>query len=337
MTPAAPLRLGFLLGNDPWRFIQPIFDDFRARPEYTVSVFAPRTFTLPMFNTRVNNYLFRHDLESFLRGQDVAFFEWASDLLVAASHLPKRVPIIVRLHRYELYQFADQVNWENVDRIILVSEAKRRQFIARFPQAAARTLVIPEHVDTVKFQPFQKPYGGDLGTLAFLSPRKRIYELILAYATLEAQQPGFRLHLGGAAIKHSDYGEALQRLVGQLGLRQKVIFYGDVADAREWLPNIDVFISHSYDEGLQVAPIEAMATGRYTLSHFWDGADELVPAAQLYLTDPELHSLILNHAVLPQAEKDALSAAARDRVERCLSLSGVQETLRALVQEVAQS
>ena len=140
------------------------------------------------FHTRINNALLRNDMQSFLAANDVVFFEWASELLALASHLPKRCPIVTRLHRYELYQWADRINWDAVDRIILVSEAKRREFVARFPQQAQKIAVIPVGVDLQKFgycdRAFDAGAGSNIGILCHLAPRKRVYELILAFSEL---------------------------------------------------------------------------------------------------------------------------------------------------------
>ena len=138
----------------------------------------------------------------FLAGSDAVFFEWSSELLASASHLPKRCAIITRMHRFELYQWADRVSWDAVDRIILVSKAKRREFLARFPAQADKIVVITEAVDVEKFQFQPKPYYGNIGILCHLTPRKRVYETILAFSEVAAQDSQLHLHIaGGAAIK----------------------------------------------------------------------------------------------------------------------------------------
>jgi hypothetical protein len=38
--------------------------------------------------------------------------------------------------------------------------------------------------------------------------------------------------------------------------------------------------------------MEAVASGCYCLSHDWDGADELLPAENLYLTDSQLRQSV---------------------------------------------
>ena len=74
--------------------------------------------------------------------------------------------IVMRLHRYEMYQWADKINWVAVDNIILVSEAKRLEFIDLFPPQAAKIEVIAMGVSVDKFRPQIKTFCEDIGASA---------------------------------------------------------------------------------------------------------------------------------------------------------------------------
>jgi hypothetical protein len=56
-----------------------------------------------------------------------------------------------------------------------------------------------------------------------------------------------------------------------------------------------------------------MAMGCYVLSHHWHGADELVPAENLFLTDRQLQEKLLRYFALPEADKKQAVAALRSR------------------------
>ena len=201
--------------------------------------------------------LFRRDLSQFLRKNEVVFFEWASELLVAATQLPKTCGIITRLHRYEMYRWVDKVNWDNVDKIILVSKAKQDEFIEKFPVHADKTVVINVAVPLEKFSYQPHPYSGEIGTLCHLAPRKRVYDLILNFYELLRQfeprpngRSTFHLHIGGDVHQlHGDYFRAMHDLVASLGLGDNVTFYGKVTDTWNWYHKLDIFISNSYSEG----------------------------------------------------------------------------------------
>ncbi|MBE0411240.1 MAG: glycosyltransferase, partial [Anaerolineales bacterium] len=155
------MKIGIAI-EETWAFFRDIYGHLQEHHE--VAFFKRRHAGLPFFQERANSYLFHQDLQRLLRENDVVFFEWASELLAAATQLPKTCGIVTRLHRYEMYRWADKINWDNVDRIILVTEAKRQEFASKYPQHASKLVVIPEAVALNRFQPFEKPFNGDIGT-----------------------------------------------------------------------------------------------------------------------------------------------------------------------------
>ena len=326
------MRIGVVI-EETWSFFNEIYAELQSA--HQTSLFTRRSVRLPFFEGRVNNYLFRYDLQSFLRSNQVVFFEWASELLASSSRLPKSCGIVTRLHRYEMYQWAEQLDWGVVDRLILVSQAKQREFSRLFPQQAHKAVVIPEAISMEKFKPYPKVFNGDLGILCHLTPRKRVYELILAFSELVQQRPDFHLHIGGGAhVLHGDYYQAIQMLVRRLDLEDKVTFYGNVTETEIWHKRIDVFISNSYSEGLQVSPMEAIGSGCYCLSHAWDGADELLPVDDIYVTDSELINKILVYADSSPQERRSKREAQLTLVRERFDVEKIKVQIRRLVEEV---
>ncbi len=321
--------------KETWAFFNEVYDEINQH--HQVSQFQTHKIESPFFQERINRAIFRRDMQTFLKSNDVAFFEWSSDLLASATRFPKTCGIITRLHRYEMYQWVEKIHWEKVDKIILVSQAKQREFNRRFPLFADRTVVIPESISLGKFSPAEKPFTKDIGILCHLTPRKRVYELILAFTQSGLEWEGYRLHIGGG--KHprfGDYYEAMQRLVERLGLQEKVIFYGNVEDPAAWYRNIDIFISNSYSEGLQVSPMEAIASGCYCLSHEWDGADELLGPEALYTTDNELAEHIRAYANMEEKERKIARYKQRERVTQNFNSTKIKVQIRELVEQVGE-
>jgi len=327
------MRLGVAI-QETWGFFNEIFADFQKR--YDVNVFKSRTWQLPIFHDRVNQFLYRQDLKRFMENNDVVFFEWASELLVAASHSPKVSGIVTRLHRYEMYQWVNRVNWDAVDRIILVSRAKKEEFIARFPSQADKIVVSSPSTSLEKFILQPKTFNGDIGILCHLTPRKRVYDLILTFYELLQKKNDLHLHIaGGMDPAFEDYYYALQTVVSDLGLQKKITFYGNVADTWNWYHGIDIFISNSYSEGLQVAPMEAMASGCYCLAHHWRGADELLPDSNLFYTGDELKMLILQYCNMSDAEMIEKRAQMREIAQKRFDINQTIKTIEQSINEVA--
>jgi len=328
------LKLGIVI-TETWAFFKEVYEHLAEH--HQTSLFKPREVRFPIFRDRINRTLYQRDYQSFLKSKDVVFFEWAGEQLAQASKMPKTTPIVTRLHRYEMYQWADHIQWETIDRIILVSRAKAQEFAARFPEHASKVVVIPEAISLQRFQPQYRPFRGDIGILCHLTPRKRVYELILAFAEISHQRPDLHLHIGGG--KHPrflDYYEALQVLPKKLGIQDKITFYGPVSDPEDWYRKVDIFISNSYSEGLQVSPMEAIASGCYCLSHDWDGADELLPAGNIYRTDRELAEMLSRYCDLSEAQRQQEQAALRSRVSKCFNLDEIKVQIRQVVEEAAQ-
>lgn len=329
------IRLG-IATRETWSFFNEIYADLEKN--YKTTILKTRSTNLPIFTSRVNDYLFLHDMTNFMKHNDVVFFEWSSLLLAAASRLPKACGIITRLHRYEMYEWVNRVNWEHVDRIILVSQAKKREFATKFPGQEHKIVVSSPSTSLEKFTPTSKKFNGDIGILCNLTPRKRVYDLILTFYELSKISNDFHLHIaGGMDSSFTDYYEALHYIVKTLSLQDKVTFYGNVTDTQNWYHKIDIFISNSYSEGLQVAPMEAMASGCYCLSHRWDGAEELLPPEYLYYTGQELQEKIMRYSELSEAqkstEKDRMRTIACEKFDIRKTITQV----RQVIDEVAKS
>jgi glycosyltransferase involved in cell wall biosynthesis len=309
------MKLGVIYDGQR-NFLEELIQDWQSAYETSVYAFDPVDF--PVGKGRINPLLHLRSLKRFLDRCDVAFFEWAGENLVLASQMPHRAPVIVRLHSWELFHHARQVNWQGVERIVLVSKAMQRKFNEMYPGHAAKTVVLPAGKSLTRFTPTPHAFAGKIAMLGNLIPIKRVYEMVLALAELRRRGFEFTLHLGGKPdndFNNQRYYASLCSAVEKLGLRERVIFDGWV-DSTAWLPDKDIFISNSFWEGQQNALIEAMAAGCFCLSHFWDGAEEILPDEFLYTTETELVEKIINYAALTESAK-------RQR----------QETLRAIAVE----
>jgi glycosyltransferase involved in cell wall biosynthesis len=325
-------RVGIFVGEDNWRFLNDVYALLSSN--YQVDIFKARKYKLPFFHDRLNRLVLRLEINSFMDQCDVCFFEWSSELLATTSNMHKRGKFVTRLHRYELYQWADKINWDAVDKIILVSHAKKAEFLARFPEQLDKITVIPVFVSLDKFSYTIKQFSGDIGILCNLIPRKRVYELILAFYDLSQKIEGLHLHIGGEKTQgDEDYFEALQNLVNELHLVDKVTFYGDVSEPWKWYKKIDIFISNSYSEGLQVALMEAMASGCYCLSHRWIGADELLPQNNLFFTNAELQNQILSYCDMAESQRQEQRMAMRNIIIQKFNI----EDMKCQLKEVFES
>ena len=241
-------KVGIFVGEKGnWTFFDHIFNDLNAH--YETKVFKVKTFNTPLLHGRLNRWAYQNGIRAILKSVDIAFFEWASELLIPASHMPKYCPIVTRLHSYELFAWAPDVNWDNVDKIILVSKAMQTNFCEIFPKHAHKTSVIYNAKPLDTFTPITRDFRFDLGMLGTINPRKRTYEIILMLKALREQGQEAQLHIAGGrhhAPDMDEYYVATHRLVEKLALQGHVTFYDHIGNTAEWLQQRDIFISNSY-------------------------------------------------------------------------------------------
>ncbi|HBY93727.1 MAG TPA: glycosyltransferase family 1 protein [Chloroflexi bacterium] len=198
-----------------------------------------------------------------------------------------------RLNRLHLRWALPRVT-RRVAAIIAVSEATKRDLIARLDVPADRVHVVPNGVDHKRFYPryrpearqraglmlgIEPPYILALGTL---EPRKNLPTLLRAYARLGRDVP--RLVLAGAR----GWGEGpLFELVKELGLQERVRFTGYVPEAV--LPDLyagaRLFVYPSLYEGFGLPVLEALASGAPVITSNISSLPEVAGKAAL-LVDP---------------------------------------------------
>jgi len=329
-------KIGVFVGEEMWTFFHEIYDDLQTH--YQTEVYKEKIYNTPLLYGRLNRWAFDRQVRAMLRRNDVCFFEWASHLLMHASHIPKTCTIVTRLHSFELYEWAPQINWDAVDKIILISHAMQRQFVALYPEQERKTVVIYNGRSLDAFRPPEhKDFKLRLGMLCHFKPIKRIYETILMLYELRQKGYNATLAIAGDAQSARDlrYKAAIHRLVKKLNLSSAVSFDGYVSDAPGWLQTIDIFISNSFWEGQQVALLEAMASGCYCLSHFWAGAEEMLPPENLYITETDLQEKIIAYAKLPEAGKEAQRAQLRRLAVEKFDIERAKIEIRQVIEQVS--
>jgi len=308
------MRIGVVVAQDYWLHFHDIYSEFKRI--YQTSVFKQRKWPYQWMSSRINRFLLNLGLNRFMQNNDVTFFEWSEHQFVTATHLPKSSKIATRLHLHELWDFAPHANWENVDLVILVSHAMQRKFLEYFPGMEGRTTVIHNGVRLDRFRPNTCKFQGVIGTLSRIEPHKRIYDLIIVLNELREFGHDLRLVLGGSCTesRYNRYDHEVHLLVKRLQLEPYVTFSGFVKDPPSWFEQLDIFVTHSCSEGLQVALLEAMATGCYCLSHAWDGVEEVLPQSNIYYSEKQLIEKIIAYVNEDEETKHQIKAAMRDIV-----------------------
>lgn len=191
------------------------------------------------------------------------------------------VPVLLHLHGSEMKDFyGRQPPWRKraiirqltrATRVVVLSESWR-VFVAGIAPAA-KPVVVPNYVRV----PDSPARGtGRPVTLLFLGlvgRRKGLFDLLEAFARARDLHPGMRLVVGG-----NGETEAAARQARELGLEDAVGFEGWVGPAEKagLLDAADVYVLPSYNEGLPMSVLEAMAYGLPVITTDVGGLPELV-------------------------------------------------------------
>lgn len=191
------------------------------------------------------------------------------------------VPVVLHLHGSEMKPFYNSLppffqklvryHLEKATRVIVLSESWR-SFVASIAPAA-RITVVPNYV-TVPALPVpsdRKPQ--DILFLGLIGPRKGTFDLIHAFASIAPQYPDARLIIGG----NGQVAEARQ-LVQQVGMEKRIHLAGWVGqeEKKALLDKSGIYVLPSYNEGLPMSVLEAMAAGLAVVTTKVGGIPELI-------------------------------------------------------------
>ncbi len=298
---------------DDWRFFKNKCEALKNH--YEVRTLSPSNTKISL--GRYQSLLYKRNLHRLMRWSDVIFFEFANKPLAIASQMKKVSKIVVRLHRYELFSWADKIDWKKIDKVILVSTAMQKRLVNQYPFMENRTAVIYNDIDTDKFIPINTKLKKSIGIAGEITPRKRVYELILAFDELQRNVPDIKLRICGPTIYDETYNTITRELVAKLNLEDKVFFDGHfetVDKLVNWYNKVDILICNSSHESFHLTSHEAMACGCYALSHFWDGSDEFYDCDQIYKTDGELIRKIQAFYSIDEKSRQELSKKMRQEI-----------------------
>jgi len=204
----------------------------------------------------------------------ILFFEWGAGLLGRVTRLFQITkPTIVRLHRYEIFQKRlYNVNFDKINKIIVVSEAMKQEFLKKFPTLQDKIIIIPNSIKLEKFYP--PPYKDVHFNICTLSHVVRVKRLDLILEAMKGlNNPKIKWYVGGDGVSKKE----LKQKIKAANLEDRVIFDGWVNKTREWFEDKDLIINASDIESFGLALIEAMACGVIPLIRGWSAAKDIYP------------------------------------------------------------
>ncbi|MFN8058444.1 MAG: glycosyltransferase [Vicinamibacterales bacterium] len=206
--------------------------------------------------------------------------------------------------------------------------------VVRIPRVKLVTIYNCVDLDAFPFIEAAPPAPGSpvvIGSAARLAPEKDHDTLLAAIARLRDEGLAVRLLLAGDGSERT----RLEALTARLGLTDAVEFLGHVSSMRAFHESLAIYVQSSHVEGLPVAVLEAMATGRPIVATRVAGNEEA-------LVDGETGMLVahgsvaamtdaLRSLVVDEGRRRAMGLAGRRRVESLFSAEHMVETTDALI------
>ncbi|HLT19483.1 MAG TPA: glycosyltransferase [Thermomicrobiales bacterium] len=179
------------------------------------------------------------------------------------------------------------------------------------------------------------PRGTVVGILASLTPPKGHDVLFRALAELCPQYPGLRCAVIGDGVLRTE----LENLATELGIRDRLVFFGYLRDVANALGACDVLVSASRDnEGCSNSILEAMALNIPVIATDIGGNREVVvhgKTGQLIpVGDHQAMAHAIEYAMLRPVEVQAFARLAAERISTQFSLSRMVRDYERLYTEL---
>ena len=187
----------------------------------------------------------------------------------------RHVPVVTTLHGWTakralsklgLYRWLDQRLLPRLDAVVVVDErmqtlpalSRLRRTAEAIPNGITPAIATPPSPDdplAQRIAELRRRHGTLLGVVGRLSPEKNVEGLVEALRDASAAKPDLALVVLGAGAER----ERVEQAIARLGLSDRVLLGGYVANARDYLPLFDLLVIPSFTEGLPMILLEAMA------------------------------------------------------------------------------
>jgi glycosyltransferase involved in cell wall biosynthesis len=270
---------------------------------------------------------------------------WRKGLFSSIARLC-RIPVILHLHGSEMKPFYESQpeflkrqirgHLEKATRVLVLSESWREYISGIAP--AANIIIVPNYVLVPEIELARPGMEKNILFLGLIGPRKGTFDLIRAFASVVKRHPNARLIIGG-----NGQVEEATRLVQSLGIQDRVELVGWVngKEKERLLRKSSIYVLPSYNEGLPMSVLEAMAANLAVVTTRVGGIPELITTGTNGLLiepgDEETMAQHMDTLLSDENLRVSLAAAGRQRVESHYSPGAVLPLLKEIYHEAAGS
>lgn len=258
-----------------------------------------------------------------------------------------RIPVLVHMHAADFDQFYSEIppfaqrlviaTFKRADRFIVLGNAWRKFFVG-IGLDPSKVLIIHNAVpdpDLGKYQQTARyQQNAPICRLVFAGTfhkRKGVSDLIAALSTARLRHAPWHLDIAGNGDQAPYRSQAKES-----GITDKITFHGwlDSSDMHNLLSISDVMVLPSWQEGLPMIIIEAMAHGLPVISTSVGSITDAVQTGVTGLTVPVGDTKLLANALAELIEhpdmRHAMGKAARSRYEAEFRITSANDKIEAI-------
>lgn len=282
---------------------------------------------------------------------DVVHAHLARDYPLASLSVRRFAQLVITRHVLFPLNRLHKLTLASVVRVIAVSRAVADKVQAQRVCDDRKILVIPNGIDLKRFEaPLSETARQTVrdklcvrrlllvGTVGSLLPMKGHDDFIRAAAIIQSQRDDVDFVIVGDDEKRNrSHGAFLERLILELGLKDRVHLVNWTDDLSTFYRALDVYVSSSHSESFGLSIVEAMASGLPVVATATDGAKEiiednrtglLVPIGDVGKTAEAILNLLDN-----ASERSRLGMNARDDAGRRFGLERMVDAVEQVYRE----
>ena len=237
--------------------------------------------------------------------------------------------------------------YSRLDRMIALSEIQKQHLKNCLPIPENKFVVIPNGVDTKKFQP--RPRRADIrtawgvndqqilfGLIGRLDKQKGSLEFVDAASEVLKHHPHARfVMVGGNTLGESEIDTDVKRRLKDLNLEGKVILTDFRTDMADVMNALDVFVMPSYEENFANVMLEALASGLACIGTDSGGTPEILDFGKTgKLCEPKSHRSLaaaMDGMIRHNEVRRTLGERAREKALREYDMTAVFRRIEDLV------
>lgn len=245
---------------------------------------------------------------------NVIFCEWALGNATWFSQRKRTDQVlVVRLHLQEVQacdrlDFIWTTDWEQVDRLVLITQHVYDWMRQRFSTLATRATLVYNPIPACSALDLPKAPESRfvLGLVGVVPARKRLDLAVDVLKRLRVHDERYMLRVKGALpadypwmANRKDEMAWYGRVFDDLAMLRElgaVVFDPHGPDMAAWYQGIGHILSVSDFEGSHQAVAEGMATGAVPAIRDWEGSDRIYPAKYVASTCEALAEMVLRHS-----------------------------------------